>query len=123
MLYAGPGKNDSHSAAPLARPVREFEGTAVRFRDLTGKNKADTAARRFCCVERNKRVARIQQARAVVFDGQVHGFFEQLPANVTLGWNPFDGGESASCGPFVESEPSSTASAALRTRLMSICSS
>ncbi len=74
-------QNDSHSAAPLSKPVREFEGSAVRFRDLTGENKANTAARRFCCIEGNKRIARIQQARTVIFDGQVHNFVEKRPAN------------------------------------------
>jgi hypothetical protein len=34
-----------------------------------------------CCIERNKRIAWIQQARAVVFYSQVHKVFEQRPAN------------------------------------------
>ena len=81
-------QNDSHSAAPLSKAVRECEGSAVRFRDLTGENKANTAARRFCCIEGNKRIARIQQARAVVFDGEVHSLVEQLPANHNGGVKP-----------------------------------
>src|SRR5882724_1207821 len=74
-------QNDSHSATSLVRPVHEFEGSTVCFCDLSGKNETDTTTGRFCCVKRNKRVAWIQQARAVIFDGQVHNFFEQLPAN------------------------------------------
>src|SRR5215469_2434524 len=62
------GEPDRNDTALLIHTVLQFKRAGMRLCNLTREHQSDTAARWLCCIEGNKSVARIHQARPIILN-------------------------------------------------------
>src|ERR1700752_4475555 len=73
-----------HQAASPVGSIGDFNGTSMSLRNLAREYQPHPTAAGFCRIERRENVSRVQKARAVIFDEQVHLGFRGIPMHTNL---------------------------------------